>query len=86
MKSATVLQGHDLYFRYVTCDTKVSSSVVDMIRKDIPEYLHGRPHWFVQHCITHIQNATELDPDSVIQMISDAFQVPRQYTVAHRAK
>ena len=86
MKSATVLQGHDLYFRYVTCDTKVSSSVVDMIRKDIPEYLHGRPHWFVQHCITHIQNATELDPDSVIQMTSDAFQVPRQYTVAHRAK
>ena len=86
MKSATVLRGRNLYSRYVTCNTKVSSSVVDMIREDIPEYLHGRPHWFVQHCITCIWSATELDPDSVIQMTSDAFQVPRQYTVAHRAK
>ena len=63
----------------------MSSSVVDMMRKDVPEYLHGRPHWFVRHCITHIQNATDLDPDSVIQMTSDAFQVPRHYTVTHRA-
>ena len=85
MKFATVLQRRDLYFRYVTCNAKVPSSVVDMIRKDVPEYLHRRPHWFVWHCITHIQNATDLDPDSVIQMTSDAFQVPRQYTVTHRA-
>ena len=67
------------------CNVKVSSSVVDTMRKDVPEYLHGRPHWFVRHCITQIRNATDLDPDSVIQMTSDAFQVPRQYTVTHRA-
>ena len=49
------------------------------------EDLHGRPHWFVRHCITRIRNVADLDPDSVIQMTSDAFQVPRQYTVRHRA-
>ena len=67
------------------CNAKVSSSVVDTMRKDIPEYLYGRPHWFVRHCITCLRNAADLDPDSVIQMTSDAFQVPRQYTVTHRA-
>ena len=67
------------------CNAKVSSSVVDMMRKDVPEYLHGRLHWFVRHCITRLWNAVDLDPDSVIQMTSDAFQVPRQYTVTHRA-
>ena len=53
----------------------MSSRVVDTFSSDVPEYLHGRPHWFVRHCVSRLRNAAELDCESVTQMTSDAFQV-----------
>ena len=63
-----------MFLRYVTCNAKVSSRVVDMLRSKVPEYLHGRPHWFVQHCISRLTNAAEMDPGAVTQMTADACQ------------
>ena len=37
------------------------------------DYLHGRPHWLVRHCISHLRNAAEMDPGAVTQMTADAF-------------
>ena len=51
--------------------------VVDTLRSDVPDYLHGRPHWFVRHCVSRLRNAAELDSESVTQMTPDAFQVTR---------
>ena len=67
-----------MYLRYVTCNAKVSSRVVDTLRSEVPEYLHGRPHWFVRHCICRLRNAAEMDPRAVTQMTADAFQVTRR--------
>ena len=67
-----------MYLRYVTCNAKVSSRVVDTLRSEVPEYLHGRPHWFVWHCISRLRNAAEMDPGAVTQMTADAFQVTRR--------
>ena len=51
-----------MYLRYVTCNAKVSSHVVDTLRSEVPEYLHGMPHWFVRHCISRLRNAAKMDP------------------------
>ena len=67
-----------MFLRYVTCNAKVSSRVVDMLCSEVPEYLHGRPHWFVQHCISCLRNAAEMDPGAVTQMTADAFQVTQR--------
>ena len=67
-----------MYLRYVTCNAKVSSHVVDTLRSEVPEYLHGRPHWFVRHCISRLRNAAKMDPGAVTQMTADAFQVTRR--------
>ena len=53
----------------------MSACVVDMLRSEVPDYLQGRPHWFVRHCISHLRNAAEMDPGAVTQMTADAFQV-----------
>ena len=67
-----------MFLRYVTCNAKVSSRAVDTLCSEVPEYLHGRPHWFVRHCISHLRNAAEMDPGAVTQMTADAFQVTRR--------
>ena len=67
-----------MFLRYVTCNGKVSLCVVDTLRSEVPEYLHGRPHWFVRHCIFCLRNAAEMDLGAVIQMTADAFQVTRR--------
>ena len=66
-----------MFLRYVACNAKVSSRVVDTLRSEVPEYLPGRPHWFVRHCISRLRNAAEMDPGAVTQMTADAFQVTR---------
>ena len=65
-------------FKYVACNAKVSLRVVDTLRSEVPEYLHGRPHWFVRHCISRLRNTAEMDPGAVTQMTADAFQVTRR--------
>ena len=55
----------------------MSSRIVDTLRSEVPEYLYGRPHWFVQHCISHLRNAAKMDPGAVTQMTADAFQETR---------
>ena len=56
---------------------RVSAHIVDTLCSEVPDYLHGRPHWFVWHCISHLRNAAEMDPAAVTQMTADAFQVTR---------
>ena len=33
---------------------RMSSCVVDTLRGDVPDYLYGRPHWFVRHCVSRL--------------------------------
>ena len=53
----------------------VSARVVDTLHSKVPDYLHGRPHWFVRHCISRLRNAAEMDLVAVTQMTADAFKV-----------
>ena len=55
----------------------MSARVVDMLCSEVPDYLHGRPHWFVWHCISRLRNAAKMDPGAVTEMTADAFQVTR---------
>ena len=61
----------------------MSAHVVDMLHSEVPDYLYGRPHWFVQHCISHLRNAAEMDPEAVTQMTADAFQVTRRINLVN---
>ena len=63
------------YFRYLTLNAKMSTSVVDTLTPDVPGFLRNRPHWFVRHCLTRIRNADELSPNWVTQITEDSFQV-----------
>ena len=49
----------------------------------LPDYLHGRPHWFVRHCISHLRNSAEMDLGAVTQMTADAFQVTRHINLVN---
>ena len=59
------------------------SRIVDTLRSKVPDYLHGRPYWFVWHCISHLRNAAEMDPGAVTQMTADAFQVTRHINLVN---
>ena len=61
----------------------MSAHVVDTLCSEVPDYLHGRPHWFVRHCISHLRNAAEMDPGAVTQMTADAFQVTRRINLVN---
>ena len=43
----------------------VSSCVVDTLSGNMPDYLHGRPHWFVQHCVSQLRNAAKMDLEAL---------------------
>ena len=57
--------------------------VVDMFCSKVPDYLHGRPDWFVRHYISCLRNAAEMDPGAVTQMTADAFQVTRRINLVN---
>ena len=61
----------------------MSARVVDTLCSEVPDYLHGRPHWFVRHCISHLRNAAEMDLGAVTQMTADAFQVTRHINLVN---
>ena len=56
---------------------------MDTLRSKVPDYLHRRPHWFVQHCISCLRNAAEMDPAAVTQMTADAFQVTQRINLVN---
>ena len=61
----------------------MSARVVDTLHSAVPYYLHGRPHWFVRHCISCLRNAAEMDPEAVTQMTADAFQVTQHINLVN---
>ena len=72
-----------MFGRYVTCNARVSAHIVDTLCSEVPDYLHGRPHWFVWHCISHLRNAAKMDLGAVTQMTADAFQVTRRINLVN---
>ena len=66
---------HLYLHRYVISNAKLSSFVVDTLLPEIPPYLHNRPHWFVRHCISRMQNTEDLVLESVGKITDDACQV-----------